>query len=205
PSEHNRGTTAHSSRKLLATRSSSESRLNRVRGDGEAEFRSIRWAWLLVVPFVAFALVSACLPPGTLLPAESQGYDVLEYHLAAPKQYFVQQRITYLPHNIYSNLPFNAEMLYLLAMILRGGPVEGVLAAQFVHTGLGVLAVAAVWLAARPFGRGAATMAGIAAATCPIVAHLAGIAYDENGLVAMTAATLACVLRIRAGEAGNED
>ncbi|MCK6485282.1 MAG: hypothetical protein HUU22_09520 [Phycisphaerae bacterium] len=153
------------------------------------------WLWLLAAPFAAMALLAASMPPGVQWIAEGNGYDVLEYHLAVPKEYFLNGRINYLPHNIYANMPFNAEMLYLLCMILIGDPIEAAIPAQMLNTLLAALAAACCWAAARPFGRGPANVAGVVVATCPMICYLCGVAYVENGLLAMTAAALACAIR----------
>lgn len=153
------------------------------------------WAWALAGVPLGLSLIVAALPPGLLWIGEGNGYDVLEYHLAAPKEFLAAGRIGFLPHNIYSNFPLNAEMLYLLAMILRGGAIESVFTCQLIHVGLGVLACAAVWFAARPLGTAAATVAAVSAATCPMVAYLSGLAYVENGLVLAAAGAIGCVAR----------
>lgn len=155
------------------------------------------WLWLLAAPFAALALLAATMPPGVIWPAEGNGYDVLEYHLAVPKENYLNGRIGYLPHNIYANMPFNAEMLYLLCMFLIGDPIEAAMPAQMLNTLLAALAAACCWAAARPFGRGAANVAGVVVATCPMLCYLCGVAYVENGLLAMTAAALACAIRAR--------
>ena len=72
---------------------------------------------------------------------EAGGYDVLEYHLGGPKEFFDAGRISFLRHNVYSNFPFNAEMLYLVSMILSGGAYEGIFVAKLVN----------VWLAVFPY------------------------------------------------------
>ena len=63
-------------------------------------------------PFVVAMILAAMLP--------SIDFDVLEYHLEGPKEYFQSGRISYLPHNVYTNMPFNVEMLHLLAMEVMG-------------------------------------------------------------------------------------
>ena len=47
-------------------------------------------------------------------------FDVCEYHLQAPKEFFQQGRITFLPHNVYANMALGTEMLSLLAMVVAG-------------------------------------------------------------------------------------
>lgn len=48
-------------------------------------------------------------------------FDVLEYHLQAPKEFWQQGAITFLPHNIYANMPLGIEMHALAWMALIGG------------------------------------------------------------------------------------
>jgi 4-amino-4-deoxy-L-arabinose transferase-like glycosyltransferase len=72
---------------------------------------SPRWLWL-TVPFVALMLLGAMLPP--------VDFDVREYHMQAPKEFFQQGRITFLPHNIYGNFPLGVEILGIPAMALSG-------------------------------------------------------------------------------------
>ncbi len=53
-----------------------------------------------------------------LLP--SNEFDVLEYHLGAPKQWFQEGRIGFSEQNIYANMPMAAEMQTLAAMSWAG-------------------------------------------------------------------------------------
>ena len=48
------------------------------------------------------------------------GKDALVYHLAAPKLFLKHHGFYFIPGSIYSNLPFQAEMLYLAALFLDG-------------------------------------------------------------------------------------
>ena len=67
---------------------------------------------LVVAPFLVIMLL------GSMLPAID--FDVLEYHLQGPKEYYQAGRITFLPHNVYTNMPFGVEMLHLLGMEVLG-------------------------------------------------------------------------------------
>jgi len=154
-----------------------------------------RWLWLGCIGFAALALLAATMPPGILWPEEGNGYDVLEYHLGVPREYSEAGRISYLPHNIYSNFPFNVEMLYLLCLVLRGDAVQAVFGAQLLNAFLAAGAVAGVWLAGREFGRGSGTAAGLLAASAPLLTYLCGVAYVENGLLMFAALAMAAVLR----------
>lgn len=66
------------------------------------------WPWLLTLPFVGLILVLAILPP--------TDFDVREYHLQVPKEWYQSGRIGFLPHNVYGNMPLGAEMQALCAM-----------------------------------------------------------------------------------------
>jgi hypothetical protein len=90
------------------------------------------------IPFVAIILLGAMLPPFE--------FDVREYHLQAPKEFYLQGRIGFLPHNVYGNMPLGTEMLSLLGMAIADdwwlGALAGktVLASYALLTGLGLLA-----------------------------------------------------------------
>lgn len=159
---------------------------------------TLRWLWLVLCPFIAIMLLTACLPPGVLWREEGGGYDVLEYHLAVPKIFWEQGRITFLPNNVYSNFPLSSEMLSLLMMALRGNPIEASFMAVAVNTGLAALFIAAAWLAGRCFSPKAGLVAGILAGATPWVAYLAGVAYTEIGMLALGMCALAALLRIAA-------
>ncbi|NLU21399.1 MAG: glycosyltransferase family 39 protein [Phycisphaerae bacterium] len=163
---------------------------------------ALNWLWLLVCPFVAIMLLGACLPPGVLWREEGYGYDVLEYHLAVPKIFFEEGRITFLSNNVYSNFPLNSEMLSLLMMTLRGDPIEASFMAVTVNTGLALLFMAAAWLAGSRFSPRAGLLCGVLAGTTPWIAYLAGIAYTEVGMLALGLCALAAALRERPLVAG---
>ena len=161
----------------------------------------VRWLWILAMPAVALGIFAASFPPGILWFTEGSGYDVLEYHFGAPREYFDAGRITYLPHNIYSHFPFNVEMLYLLTFVLRKGPHEAAFAAQFLNVLLGCWAVAAAWLAGRTLSPTAGHIAGVLTATCPWLAWLCGIAYVESGMLVFIGVALAALIEEAVGAA----
>ena len=74
-----------------------------------------RWLWWLLIaaPFAAALLLGSMLPPWD--------YDVREYHLQAPKEWFQNGRLGFLPHNIYANMPLGSELLSVWAMSIVGG------------------------------------------------------------------------------------
>lgn len=157
------------------------------------------YLWLLAAPFLAVTLMAATLPPGILWAEEAWGYDVLEYHLAAPKEFFEAGRIFFMPYNVYSNLPLNSGMLFLLMMALRGDALDATISATLINVGLAVLFVAASWWAGRAYSRKAGVTAGVLAATAPWLGYLAGIAYVEPGMLAMGMLALGAMIRAVSG------
>lgn len=153
------------------------------------------WTWLVLTIPAGLALAAASLPPGILWPAEGNGYDVLEYHLAVPKEFWQTGRIGYLSHNIYSNFPFGVEMLYLLCMVLRGDAVGAATVAQILNVFIGAMAIAAVWLMGREFSSRTGWAAAVVAGSCPMLCFLSGLAYVENSLILFATLALASVFR----------
>lgn len=70
------------------------------------------WLWLVAAsPLILFVIGVSILPP--------YEYDVVEYHLQVPKQWYAAGQISVLPHNIYSGMPMGAEMWALLPMVFQ--------------------------------------------------------------------------------------
>ena len=76
----------------------------------------------MIAPFVVVMILGSMLP--------SIDFDVLEYHLEGPKEYYQAGRIAFLPHNVYTSMPFGVEMLHLAAMEVMGDWWWGGLAGQ---------------------------------------------------------------------------
>ena len=99
------------------------------------------WWAVAVVPWAVLILLGAMLPP--------VDFDVREYHLQAPKEWYQQGRITFLPHNVYANMPLGAEMLTLAAMGLSGQWWLGALAGKTLMASLTLVCAAALWAVGR--------------------------------------------------------
>lgn len=164
-----------------------------------------RWAVTLVLLTLAVPLsigmFGATLPPGLLWIGESLGYDVLEYHLQGPREWFDAGRIHFLPHNVYTSFPQQMEVLYLLLMHLAGGPLAGAVPAQLLHAAMGILAVMSI-AAWTPTGWGR-WVALIASGSVPWVAYLGCLAYVELGVLLMGALTAGLVLDQFRDDAGS--
>ena len=131
--------------------------------------------WLLFGPFVVLMVLGSMLP--------SIDFDVLEYHLQGPKEYYQAGRISFLPHNVYTNMPFDVEMLHLLAMEVMGDWWWGGLSGQLL---VALFAPAAAVLIAGTARRGGSNRAGWIAAlvylSTPWIYRMAVIAYVEGPL-----------------------
>ena len=97
---------------------------------------------LIVGPFLLVMMLGALLP--------TVDYDALSYHLQGPKEFYQQGRITFLPHNVYTSMPFGVEMLHLMGMVVLGDWWRGALAGQLL---VALFAPATALLIARTAGR----------------------------------------------------
>ena len=86
---------------------------------------------------------------GSMLPPSD--FDVREYHLQAPKEFYQQGRIDFLPHNVYANMPLGAEMWPLAAMLLTGDWWWGALVGKTLIGSMSLLAALGLVAAGRRF------------------------------------------------------
>jgi len=101
-----------------------------------------RWLWL-AVPFGLILVLGGMLPP--------VDFDVREYHLQAPKEWYQQGQITFMAHNVYANMPAGAGMFALLAMGITGDWWLGALAGKTVVALLPLLTALGLVAAGRRF------------------------------------------------------
>ncbi len=134
---------------------------------------------------------------GAALPATD--FDVRAYHLQGPKEFYLAGRIEFLPHNVYTSMPFGTEMLSLVGMIVAGDWWWGALVGQVVlatfapMTALGVLAIGR-----RLFSPAAGWLAALVYLTTPWVYRISIIPYTENALCFyLLASVLALVLAVQ--------
>jgi hypothetical protein len=160
------------------------------------------WPLLLTAPAAALAVAGALLPAIVLWPGEPSSYDVVEYHLQVPREWFELGRIVPLDHNVFSFFPMNVEVHYLLAMHLRGGPWDGVYLSQLMHCALVMLSVVAVFAVVNELRKSPkpAALAALLAGAAPWLALLAPIAYDEGGLLLFGTLSLGWLLRSRTAQ-----
>lgn len=142
-------------------------------GDDDA-----RWLWWLLaaLPFALIILLGAMLPPWA--------YDVREYHLQAPKEWFQNGRIDFLPHNIYANMPLGSELTGLWAMSLYGGPDGwwwGSMTGKTVMASYSLVAAAAlVAFGRRLHSLAAGVFAAVLYLSIPWITSIAVTGYNEG-------------------------
>ncbi len=130
---------------------------------------------LVVGPFLVLMALGAMLP--------TIDFDAIEYHLAAPKEYFLAGKIRFLPHNVYASMPFGVEMLHLLGMHVLGDWWSGALAGQLLVASFAPMAGLTIWLTAHRWGSPrAAWVATVVYLTTPWIYRLAAIPYVEGPL-----------------------
>ena len=143
----------------------------------EIDPRVLRRAAILaaLAPFVILMIWAAALP--------STVFDVKEYHLQGPKEWYQNGQITFLEHNVYTSFPFLTEMLSLFSMTLRDDWFSGALVGKSVLMGFVLLTGLACFAATR---RWCSEAAGWAAAfvylTIPWTTTMASTAYVEGAL-----------------------
>jgi hypothetical protein len=148
-----------------------------------------RWTPFVVAPFV-FCLLLGAMSPQT-------DFDVVEYHLGGPKEWFQAGHIARLPHNVYTNFPFLTEMLLLCGMVLHGDWESGALAGQAVLAGFAPLTALGLYATGRRwFSPAAGSLAALVWLTTPWAYRISIIAYAEGGLACYLFAALSVGLRL---------
>lgn len=155
----------------------------RVRGtakldaaDGARTWRD--WWWVAAaLPFVLGMSL------GSLSP--STDFDVNEYHLGGPKEWFLSGGIHFLEHDVYTSFPFLTEMLLLNAMVLFGDWYWGGIAGQAVLMLFAPLTALGIWTFGRRwFSPTAGAVGGLVYLSTPWVFRMSIIPYSEGGLAA---------------------
>ncbi len=130
---------------------------------------------LIGIPFAVYLLIGATSP--------STDFDVREYHLQGPKEWFQQGQISFLRHNVYTSFPFLSEMLSLAGMVVTGDWWHGALVGQIVLAYFQLLSTLAVFsIARRWIHPDVAWLAALIYLTTPWTLRVSLIAYAEGSL-----------------------
>ena len=133
-------------------------------------------------------------------------YDVGTYHFEGPKEYFQNGRITFLPHNVYTNFPFLTEMFALLGMVLDGDWYWGAIAGKCALFACAPLTALGLYAAGRRwFSPAAGLLAAVVYLSTPWIDRVTIIALAEGGMTFFLFATLFAAMlavdRMQAGRA----
>ena len=142
--------------------------------------------WMLIAAAGTIAVVGALHPPAWWAGLADE-YDVLEYHLQIPRQFYTDGHIAAIDGNVYSHYPLGVEMLFLLGMCLRGGAYEGMYLAKFMHLIYGALAAAGIYAAFKKDDDVRGRFAAGLLATTPFLVYLSWLAMVELAQVACLA------------------
>ena len=142
-------------------------------------YRSLAsWMGFAIVagPFLLIMVLGAMLP--------TIDFDAVEYHLEGPKEYYQSGRISFLPHNVYTSMPFNVEMLHLLGMEVLDDWWSGALVGQLLVALHAPAAAAMIALTARRLlgSPRAAWVGSVVYLTTPWIYRIATIPYVEGPL-----------------------
>ena len=141
-----------------------------------ATLRNAWWLWA-ALPFLIAMLLGSATPP--------TDFDVKEYHLCGPKEWFLAGRIDFLPHNVYTSFPFLTEMLLLAGMVVTGDWYWGGVAGQCVLMLFAPLTALGLWNAGRRWwSPTVGSFAALVYLSTPWVYRFSIIAYSEGGLAA---------------------
>jgi hypothetical protein len=140
-----------------------------------------RWSWTLIgfcTVFALFLLLGSVLPPWH--------FDVREYHLQVPKEWFQQGAAVFMPHNVYGNMPLGAEMHAILGMALMPGDDAwwwGALVGKTITGAFAILTALAIYATGRRFLTPyAGSVAAFAFLSTPWIAHASTAGLIESAV-----------------------
>lgn len=149
-----------------------------------------KFLWLLPACMpVAVLLVAVTFPAGSLWHTEGNGYDVLEYHLQLPHQFLLANSTAPVRGNIYSFLPLNIEMLYLLLGAVARSVLHDriiyvlVYGAQMLHAAMVLLAGLAVALSPIRMSVRGRVVALLLFLATPWTLVIGSLAYNDGGVL----------------------
>lgn len=146
-------------------------------------------ALIVMIPFTIYLLLGAISPP--------TDFDVREYHLQGPKEWFQQGKITFLPHNVYTSFPFLTEMLSLTGMVFTKDWWRGALVGQIVLSVFQLLSALSIFsIARRRISTDVAWLATLIYLTTPWTLRISLIAYAEGSLAFYLISSTMCALLV---------
>jgi hypothetical protein len=162
--------------------------------------RSVAGVWAARILPVVTCMLGIIYVLGSLVtPFE---FDVVEYHLQAPKEFWKAGTITFNAHNVYANMPLGAEMHSLAAMTIIGGDEGwwwGGLVGKFVIGSYSILGASLVGgFISRQFGNWSGWAAAALVLSAPGNSHVATAGLIDFVVAAYVLAMLVVFSHIRA-------
>ncbi|MCA9040344.1 MAG: hypothetical protein KDA65_08365 [Planctomycetaceae bacterium] len=152
-------------------------------------FRAHLGLLLCMIPFLLVMIFGATQPP--------IDFDVREYHLEGPKEYYLAGQITFLEHNVYTSFPALTEMVSLLGMLLRGDWYRGALVGKCLLMPLVPLTGLALGSIARKlFNETSGWLTCLVWLSIPWAHTLATVAYVEGGMLFYLALTFLLAIQL---------
>jgi hypothetical protein len=146
----------------------------------------------------AALLLLLLLAAGLILTlAPETGRDALVYHLTLPKLFREQHGFFFVPGNIYANFPLHTEMLYLLALFLKGDVVARLL--HFIALLVVLLGIGEIARERRGASPTYPYLSMLLFASLPTVFYLAHMAYIDLFVTLYTLGALLAYLSWRDG------
>ena len=179
-----------SSRIVTVLKSGQRADASRLPGEQRSSRSVMILALLVIVPFAVYLLLGAVSPP--------TDFDVREYHLQGPKEWFQQGQINFLQHNVYTSFPFLSEMLSLTGMVFAADWWHGALVGQIVLSSFQLLSMLSVFsIARRWISKDVAWLGALIYLTTPWTLRISLIAYAEGALTFYLIAATMCALLVR--------
>lgn len=167
---------------------------SRLLADDEASIgwnNSERVVLVYISTVIATTLLASILPP--------HDFDVREYHLQVPKEWYRSGQISFLPHNVYGNMPLLAEAPTILAMNLWRSDLDwwyGALTGKMLMAFASTLAAGSVYFIARrlSLGRFSSLIATAIYVSHPWVLHVSIGGLNDGVLASFAILTLHALL-----------
>lgn len=162
--------------------------------ESDSPAASVRWICLLIIAAFSLNLIVGAMSP-------PRDFDVREYHLQGPKEWFQAGGIQFLEHNVYTSFPFLTEMLSLGGMVLLDDWWDGALAGKLTLAMFQLLTTLTVFAIARRWvGSGAAWISATVYIAIPWTTRISLIAYAEGALTFYLVAAIMSALVAASGE-----
>ena len=133
--------------------------------------------------FTLFITLGSMLPPWH--------FDVREYHSQVPKEWYQQGEVSFMPHNVYGNMPLGAEMHAIPGMVMLGDWWYGALVGKLIIASCAGLTAAMLFaMGCRFFSRNIGIISAFIYLCTPWPAYVSTIGLIDGVLAFYSLATI---------------